>query len=88
MRNTNTPIKLFEGIYQKAKLNETEKHYAIYYRMFRGREGRITNYVKELSTEKAIDNFIERIQDDPNFYEIVSISYPNEGNINSKREND
>lgn len=54
----------------------TSKDYGIRYKVFAGREGRLTTKEKWFATAAQLERFAEKVQNMGNFYEIDGYSYP------------
>lgn len=55
---------------------DSGKQYGIRYKVFAGREGRITTKEKWFKTSKQLETFAAKVQETGNFYEIDGYSYP------------
>lgn len=55
------------------------QEYGIRYKVFAGREGRLTTKEKWFSSAQKLENFANKVQDMGNFYEIDGYSYPQAG---------
>lgn len=69
------------GLPQVTTLNEGATHtagndYGVRYRVFAGKEGRLTTKEFWAKSEAALEKAIDKIQDQANFYEIDSYHYP------------
>lgn len=71
--------------YNESIVNESWNTYAVQYQVF-DRDGRISTKTKEFKTEKALQNWIAKQEDNPNFYGILATSYPDE--IKLKEDNE
>lgn len=54
----------------------TSKEYGIRYKVFAGREGRLTTKEKWFATSAQLEKFAEKVQNMGNFYEIDGYAYP------------
>jgi hypothetical protein len=59
-------------------LKYSKTSYGLRWRQFTGKEGRLTLKEKYFKDKKSFEKFKAKIQEDGNFYEIDSISYPEE----------
>lgn len=55
------------------------QEYGLRYKVFAGREGRITTKEKWFSSAEKLENFANKVQELGNFYEIDGYSYPQSG---------
>ena len=73
--------------YNQPIVNESWNTYSVQYQII-DRNDRISTKTKEFKTEKALQNWIAKQEDNPNFYGILATSYPDEIKLKEDNEDD
>ena len=73
--------------YNQPIVNESWNTYSVQYQVI-DRNDRISTKTKEFKTEKALQSWIAKQEDNPNFYGILATSYPDEIKLKEDNEDD
>lgn len=79
--------ELVSESYNQSMIKESWNTYSVQYQVI-DRNDRISTKTKEFKTEKALQNWIEKQEDNPNFYGILATSYPDEMKLKEDYEDD
>lgn len=79
--------ELVSESYNQPTIKESWNTYSVQYQVI-DRNDRISTKTKEFKTEKALQNWIEKQEDNPNFYGILATSYPDEMKLKEDNEDD
>ena len=52
-----------------------EKEHGVRYLKFKGRDGYLVSEEKFFNTPEKLQKFVEKLENDPNFYEVVAYTF-------------